>query len=103
MMMVNSLTTTLNAYLTFVTDILVGFNPMEYTTTEAEGQVSVCVGVVNTNGTRETFSVALLPDEGKQCLIGCNWEITLNVVFKDTLLFSLATQRSGSEVHVQNI
>ena len=45
-------------------DILVGFIQSKYTATEAEEQVSVCVGPINSNETRYPYMVALLPDEG---------------------------------------
>ena len=48
----------------YFSDILVGFIQKRYTATEAEEQVSVCVGPINSNKTRYPYKVALLPDEG---------------------------------------
>ena len=48
----------------YFSDILVGFIQKRYTATEAEEQVSVCVGPINSNETRYPYMVALLPDEG---------------------------------------
>ena len=45
-------------------DILVGFIQKKYNATEAEEQVSVCVGPINSHDTRYPYMVALLPDEG---------------------------------------
>ena len=45
-------------------DILVGFIRHKYTATEAEEQVSVCVGPINSNETRHPYMLALLPNEG---------------------------------------
>ena len=44
-------------------DILIGFSQSTYTTAEAEEQVSVCVGPINTKETRYPYEVALLPDK----------------------------------------
>lgn len=54
----------------FFPDFLVGFSSKKYTTTESQGQVSICVGMVNSNVSHPHYTVVLLPDEGKlQCLI----------------------------------
>ena len=46
-------------------DIMVGFLPVEYTTSERDGDVSLCVHVLNAGGAVSPFSVVLLPEEGE--------------------------------------
>ena len=50
-------------------DIQIGFHQNKYTTTEAEGQVSVCVGPINTKDTRYPYEIVLLPEKGKPDLL----------------------------------
>ena len=50
-------------------DILIGFCQNNYTTIETEEQVSVCVGPINTNETRHSYEVALLPNKSKPDLL----------------------------------
>ena len=59
-------------------DILIGFHQNNYITTEAEGQVSVCVGPINTKETRHFYQVALLPEKGKPDLMKRRLNININ-------------------------
>ena len=47
----------------------VGFNATTYTTTEADGYVSICVDVLNPAavGALRPFTVGLLPEPGEPC------------------------------------
>ena len=59
-------------------DILIGFRQNNYTTNEAEEQVSVCVGPINTKETRYPYEVALLPEKGKPDLLKRRLNININ-------------------------
>ena len=69
-------------------DVLIGFHQNKYTATEVEGQVSVCVGPINTKETRHSYQVALLPGKGKPDLL----KRRLNININQESVFAQSTQ-----------